>query len=210
MWALIILVWFQTNRYINVAVAVSVQLQCSVAISAKGRTGCIITGLLLIYKYQSPPCCYSTPHLVTFCSRPHLFIFLPASPLFILSLPVVVWKSLPPPHFIPGCLRYVNNTWHMDLGYHQSCWSGRALMGLMLERGVIYILLPWPSYKSIEVIMVAVDSSAEEPCDQCIPSGWKACWERAGCKHYQYQITAKNWTHAPGLLSELCDMLFIE
>lgn len=91
-------------RQINIAVTGSVQSHLSVTISAKARTDCIITGLLLIYKYQPPP----------------------PSPLFFLSLSFV-WKSLPPLHLfilwwrerISQGLRYVNNRWLMDLGYAQ-------------------------------------------------------------------------------------------
>lgn len=110
-------------RQINIAVTGRVQSHLSVTISAKARTDCIITGLLLIYKYQPPhPPLFLTP---TPPISAHTLTSL-LSPLFFLSLSFV-WKSLPPLHLfilrwrerISHGLRYVNNRWLMDLGYAQ-------------------------------------------------------------------------------------------
>lgn len=96
---------------IKTAVTDSVELHFSVTISATARTDCIITGLLLLYKYQPP-----RQWLSTFCLHSHLFI-LPTSPPSVLTLSVVCLE-IPSalPRFIlewregmSRSLRYVNN-----------------------------------------------------------------------------------------------------
>ena len=120
--------WFKPKQYINgVSVTGSVQSHSPVTISAKAFTDCIITGLLLIYKYQPPPNCFSlsprhfllslSPLYIHHC-LPSILSFLVCcletpftSPLFALG-----WKGR---KGMSHRLRYVNNRWLMDLGYAQ-------------------------------------------------------------------------------------------